>query len=88
MANQHVVPNGKNWQVKAEKATKATKNFNTQKAAIAYAKDIAKNQKRAKSATKTVTAMILARREIRDSKSSYTKGGAMLVPPYSYRSVF
>ena len=44
MANQHVVPNGKNWQVKAEKATKATKNFNTQKAAIAYAKDIAKNQ--------------------------------------------
>ena len=82
MANQHVVPNGKNWQVKAEKATKATKNFNTQKAAIAYAKDIAKN------ATKTVTAMILARREIRDSKSSYTKGGAMLVPPYSYRSVF
>lgn len=45
MANQHVVPNGKNWQVKAEKATKATKNFNTQKAAIAYAKDIAKNQK-------------------------------------------
>ena len=40
MANQHVVPNGKNWQVKAEKATKATKNFNTQKAAIAYAKDI------------------------------------------------
>ena len=46
MANQHVVPNGKNWQVKAEKATKATKNFNTQKAAIAYAKDIAKNQKR------------------------------------------
>lgn len=45
MANQHVVPNGKNWQVKAEKATKATKNFNTQKAAIEYAKDIAKNQK-------------------------------------------
>ena len=45
MANQHVVPNGKNWQVKAEKATKATKNFNTQKAAIAYAKDSAKNQK-------------------------------------------
>ena len=45
MANQHVVPNGKSWQVKAEKATKATKNFNTQKAAIEYAKDIAKNQK-------------------------------------------
>lgn len=45
MANQHIVPNGKNWQVKAEKATKATKNFNTQKAAIEYAKDIAKNQK-------------------------------------------
>ena len=45
MSNQHVVPNGNNWQVKAEKATKATKNFNTQREAIDYARDIAKNQK-------------------------------------------
>ena len=45
MSNQHVVPNGNNWQVKAEKATKATKNLNTQKEAIEYARDIAKNQK-------------------------------------------
>ena len=42
LANQHVVPNGENWQVKAEKATK---NFNTQREAIEYARDIAKKQK-------------------------------------------
>ena len=39
MANQHVVPNGKNWQVKAEKATK---NFSTQREAIDYAREIAR----------------------------------------------
>ena len=35
--------NGK-WQVKAEKAAKALKLFDTQKAAIAYAETIAENQ--------------------------------------------
>ena len=35
--------NGK-WQVKAEKAEKALKLFDTQKAAIAYAETIAENQ--------------------------------------------
>nr|WP_316622231.1 DUF2188 domain-containing protein [uncultured Ruminococcus sp.] len=44
MSNQHVVPNGNNWQVKAEKATRATKNFNTQREAINYAKGIAIKQ--------------------------------------------
>lgn len=32
------------WQVKAEKASKALKTFDTQKAAIAYAETIAENQ--------------------------------------------
>ena len=29
MANQHVVPNNGQWQVKRENSTRATKNFNT-----------------------------------------------------------
>ena len=45
MANQHVVPNNGQWQVKREHAQKATKVFDTQKEAIAYARDIAINQK-------------------------------------------
>lgn len=36
-------PDGK-WQVKAEKADKALKLFDTQKEAIAYAKKVADNQ--------------------------------------------
>lgn len=45
MSNQHVVPNGDIWQVKTEGSTRATKNFGTQKEAIDYARDIARNQK-------------------------------------------
>lgn len=45
MSNQHVVPNGDNWQVKAEGSTRATKNFNTQREAIDFARDIARKQK-------------------------------------------
>lgn len=45
MSNQHVVPNGDIWQVKSEGSTRATKNFGTQKEAIDYARDIARNQK-------------------------------------------
>ena len=44
MANQHVVPNGDIWQVKSEGSTRATKNFNTQREAIDFARDIARNQ--------------------------------------------
>ena len=44
MANQHVVPNNGQWQVKRENSTRATKNFNTQKEAISYARNIAINQ--------------------------------------------
>lgn len=44
MANQHVIPNGGNWQVKREGSDKATKTFRTQQDAINYARDIAKNQ--------------------------------------------
>lgn len=44
MANQHVVPNNGKWQVKRENSTKATKTFDTQKDAISYGRDIAKNQ--------------------------------------------
>ena len=36
MANQHIVPNNGQWQVKRENATRATKTFDTQKEAIAY----------------------------------------------------
>lgn len=45
MSNQHVVPNGNIWQVKSERSTRATKNFNTQREAIDFARDIARNQK-------------------------------------------
>lgn len=45
MSNQHVVPNGNGWQVKAENSIRATKNFTTQKDAIDYAREIAKNQR-------------------------------------------
>ena len=44
MANQHVVPNKGNWQVKREGAERATKNFNRQQDAINYARNIAINQ--------------------------------------------
>jgi hypothetical protein len=43
--NQHVVPNKDNWGVKGEGNDKLTKTFDTQKAAILYAKMIAQNQK-------------------------------------------
>ncbi len=44
MANQHVVPNNGNWQVKREGAERATKNFTRQQDAIDYARSIAINQ--------------------------------------------
>lgn len=44
MANQHVIPNNGLWQVKRETSERATKNFNTQKDAISYARNIAINQ--------------------------------------------
>lgn len=44
MANQHVVPHEGQWQVKAENSNRATKNFEKQSDAIAYARGIAKNQ--------------------------------------------
>lgn len=44
MANQHVVSNNEIWQVKRENSAKATKNFDTQKDAIAYGRNIAINQ--------------------------------------------
>lgn len=44
MANQHVVPNGDIWQVKKERSNRATKNFNTQKEAINYARDLSRKQ--------------------------------------------
>ncbi len=45
MANQHVIPNNGQWQVKSQGAEKATKNFKTQIKAIDYARTIAINQK-------------------------------------------
>ncbi len=42
--NQHVVPKDNKWAVKGEKNDKITKLFDTQKDAIDYARDIAKNQ--------------------------------------------
>lgn len=42
--NQHVTPKGSHWQVKGSGNSKATKVFNTQKDAIAFAKQVAKNQ--------------------------------------------
>lgn len=44
MANQHVVPNNGQWQVKCQGSEKATKNFETQKQAIDYARSIAIKQ--------------------------------------------
>ena len=44
--NQHVVPSKNNgWDVKGEGNTKATKHFDTKKAAIDYAREISNNQK-------------------------------------------
>ncbi len=43
--NQHVVRNNKKWNVKGAGNSKATKSFETQKEAIEFAKQIAKNQK-------------------------------------------
>ena len=44
--NQHVVPSKNNgWDVKGEGNTKATKHFDTKKAALAYAREISNNQK-------------------------------------------
>lgn len=44
MANQHVTPKGDMWQVKKAGGEKATKIFDTQKEAIEYGRNIAKNQ--------------------------------------------
>ncbi len=44
MRRQHVVPNNGIWQVKGEGAKKATKSFDTQKAAIDFGKEKAINQ--------------------------------------------
>ncbi len=43
--NQHVVKNGNKWSVKGAGNEKATKNFETQKEAIEFAREIAINQK-------------------------------------------
>ncbi len=45
MPNQHVTPKNGSWQVKGAGNTKATNLFDTQKQAIARAKEIAINQK-------------------------------------------
>jgi hypothetical protein len=42
--NQHVVPSGRNWAVKGEGNSKATRIVETQKEAAIIARDIAKNQ--------------------------------------------
>jgi Uncharacterized protein conserved in bacteria (DUF2188) len=42
--NQYVVKNGDSWGVRGEGNSKLTKSFNTQKDAIAYGREIAKNQ--------------------------------------------
>jgi hypothetical protein len=42
--NQHITPKGGKWQVKGAGNVKATKIFNTQKEAINYGRNIAKNQ--------------------------------------------
>jgi len=43
--NQHVVKNKGKWSVKGANNERATKNFDTQKEAIEFAREIAKNQK-------------------------------------------
>lgn len=42
--NQHITPKGNLWQVIGSGNSKATKLFDTQKAAIEYGREIAKNQ--------------------------------------------
>lgn len=42
--NQHVTPAGDKWQVKGVGNSRATATYDTQKEAIAHAKQIAKNQ--------------------------------------------
>ncbi len=42
--NQHIIKNGKDWQVIGEGNSKATKLFDTQKEAIDYGRQIAINQ--------------------------------------------
>ena len=44
MAKQHIMPKDDKWQVKGEGNSKATKLFDTQEEAIAYAKQVAGNQ--------------------------------------------
>ncbi|MCL2331981.1 MAG: DUF2188 domain-containing protein [Actinomycetia bacterium] len=45
MANQWVVKHDGGWAVKAEGSERVTKKFSTQKEAIAYGREIARNQK-------------------------------------------
>ena len=42
--NQHVVPHGDNWAVRGAGNNKVTKQFDTQKEAVAHARSIAINQ--------------------------------------------
>ncbi|MCY3914646.1 MAG: DUF2188 domain-containing protein [Chloroflexi bacterium] len=42
--NQHVVPNGDEWNVRGAGNSKATKSFDTQSEAFEFARDIARNQ--------------------------------------------
>ncbi len=42
--NQHVVPSGKNWAIKGEGNSRATRIVSTQKEATKIAREIAKNQ--------------------------------------------
>jgi len=44
LQNQHVIPSDGSWSVKKWWALKATKTFSTQKEAITYAKQVAKNK--------------------------------------------
>ncbi len=44
MANQHVTPKDGKWQVKGAGNSRATKLFDTQKEAINYGREIARNQ--------------------------------------------
>ena len=44
MTNQHIVPHDEGWAVKAAGASKATKVFETQQAAIDWGRQIAINQ--------------------------------------------
>ena len=45
MPNQHVTPKDGRWQVKRAYSPKATKLFDTQKEAIDFGRNIARNQK-------------------------------------------